>query len=187
MVSQYFFCPSGCLHKFVIHFATQHVFARVATMPEKNQPLTYTILHFRLATFGLIIVLQQGNTIQTHKEPSLAFHLPHTAPQPHSTMLQFVWYVPVCIFSCTRYQYYFASRRPPRCVWGLSSQLLACTFSMLDDNPCTVRPHSLQSLSCPPHPVALAATSIRSSLPWLNGSVLATVLKAFNTAMLLFG
>ena len=68
---------------------------------------------------------------------------------------------------------------------GLSSQLLAYTFGMLDDSPCTVRPHSLQSLSCPPHPVALAATPIRSSLPWLNGSLYTTVLKVFNTAMLL--
>ena len=72
---------------------------------------------------------------------------------------------------------------------GLSSQLLAYTFGMLDDSPCTVRPHSpakgAGELSCPPHPVALAATSIRSSLPWLNGSLYATVLKAFNTAGLL--
>jgi len=68
---------------------------------------------------------------------------------------------------------------------GLPSQALTYTSGMPDDSPCTVRPHSFQSLSCPPHPVALAATSIRSSLPWLNGSLSAAVLKAFNTAMLL--
>ena len=33
-------------------------------------------------------------------------------------MLQFVRHVPVSIFSYTRYQYYYASRRPPWCVWG---------------------------------------------------------------------
>ena len=118
MVSQYFFCPSGCLHKFVISFATQYVSARVATVPEKNQPLTYTILHFSLGSNRAHHCISAGKCYLTHKEPSLAFHLPYTATQPHSTMLQFVWHVPVSIFSCTRYLYYFASRRPPRCVWG---------------------------------------------------------------------
>ena len=55
MVSQYFFCPLGCLHKFVISFATQYVFARVAPVPEKTLPLTYTHTAYERSCYYLFI------------------------------------------------------------------------------------------------------------------------------------
>ena len=90
MVSQYFFCPSGCLHKFVISFATQYVSARVATVPEKNQPLTYTILHFSLGSNRAHNCITAGkyypNTPKIHPSHFTCLIQPHSLIPPCSSL-----------------------------------------------------------------------------------------------------
>jgi hypothetical protein len=134
MVSQHFFCPLGCLHKFVIFFAAQFVFARLATMPEKQLSLAETILHLRLATFVPTLCITTGKCY-----PGKMLHSGHFTcliQQPcliapcsglSGTLLTVSFHSPATNV--------YVRAGGHRLRLGLSSQILAYTSGILNDSP----------------------------------------------------